>query len=334
MSPFKTQTPLERFLTETKEEIIRVWKQDVSMLKNALESLESGSGLPPIPSPIRGKDFVREPNVSALMRSAIEYQNALIPTGKEKYIEFPAGATNKKLNSDAKDALEVIMIECVGENYGSLSWATASKTIYYTECERFIQTAAASKDFLVFRQSSNYWSIRWLAEKKMKSKKRIPRTGAQITHEGSKHIAKEREIEHVPSNRGVSTSSRQTPCVPEQMPLKTREQYHEDIEVSNRAVRAEANNLLADLNETDNSRNRERSVLAGEDVPEPSSDMHQAEMRTMSHGSLGRNRNTKPVSAFRYSENQQTSGMASMQERPSVFLRLRVRNPCSSAIGN
>ncbi|PXF45499.1 hypothetical protein BWQ96_04797 [Gracilariopsis chorda] len=175
-------THLERFLQVTKEEIVRTWKEDLTKLSRRLEVLEPTSRLPPIPSPMRGKDFVREANVSSLMRAAIEYHNALIPPEKESYIQFPARASDKKLNSDAKDALEMIMIDKLGENYGSLSWATASKTTHFSECEAVIQTAAGSRDFVVFRQSSNFWSIRWLAEQKMKSKRR-PSKMRELTRE-------------------------------------------------------------------------------------------------------------------------------------------------------
>ncbi|PXF43642.1 hypothetical protein BWQ96_06601 [Gracilariopsis chorda] len=166
------ETPLERFLSETKQEIVQNWKDDLSKVNRSLDALEPSSKLPPIPSPIRGKDFVREPKLSALMRTANEYHNALIPEGKEKYIQFPTGATDKKLNTDAKDALEYVLIEQLVEGYGSLSWAAASKTTHFPQCEAIIRTAASSRDFVVYPQSSNYWCIRWLAEHKMNSKQR------------------------------------------------------------------------------------------------------------------------------------------------------------------
>ncbi|KAI0566302.1 hypothetical protein FGB62_10g214 [Gracilaria domingensis] len=166
------QTPLERFLLETREELVRVWKDYLAKVNKRFDALESGSRLTPIPSPIRGKDFVREPNVSAPMRATIDFQNVSIPEGREKYIQFPTGATDKKLKTDAKDALESIMIEKLGENYGMVFWATASKTSHFAQCEAVIRMASRSNNFIVYRQSSKLWCIWWLAEQKMKSKRR------------------------------------------------------------------------------------------------------------------------------------------------------------------
>lgn len=68
-----------------------------------------------------GMNFLRELNVSELMHSAFEYHNALVPDGNENYFQFPTCTTGKKLNTEAKDALETITIDKRGENYGFLS---------------------------------------------------------------------------------------------------------------------------------------------------------------------------------------------------------------------
>ncbi|PXF43001.1 hypothetical protein BWQ96_07249 [Gracilariopsis chorda] len=162
------QAPLERFLSDTKEEVFRIWREDVTKITKRLEALEPFSRLPTIPSPVRGKDFVREPNVAALMRAAMDFRNAFIPDGEEKYIQFPVTVSDKELNADALDALEMIMIQKIGVDYGKCSWGLAWRRTHVSQCEAVIRTACASKEFLVYKESSYLWCIRWLAEQKMK----------------------------------------------------------------------------------------------------------------------------------------------------------------------
>ncbi|PXF42505.1 hypothetical protein BWQ96_07767 [Gracilariopsis chorda] len=168
------QAPLERFLSETKEQVVRIWKEDVAKINKRVEALEPSARLPTTPSPVRGKDFVREPKVTALMRAARDFRNALIPDGDEKYIQFPSSVSDKQLNADAKDALEMIMIQMIGINYGKFSWGLASRRTHVSQFEAVIRTVCASKNFLVYKHNSNIWCIRWLAEQKMKSKGRLP----------------------------------------------------------------------------------------------------------------------------------------------------------------
>lgn len=91
-------TPLGRFLQETKEDIICTWREDVAKINKRLDSLKPTARRLPIPSVVRGKHFVRESNISALMRAATEYHNALILAGNKKYIQFPAKASDEMLN--------------------------------------------------------------------------------------------------------------------------------------------------------------------------------------------------------------------------------------------
>ncbi|PXF49885.1 hypothetical protein BWQ96_00045 [Gracilariopsis chorda] len=168
------QAPLQRFPSETKEVVVRLWKEDVAKINKSLEALAPSSPLPTIPSPVRGKYFVSEPNITALMRAAIDFRNALIPDGEEKYIQFSSSVSDEKLNADAKDALEMIMIQKIGIEYGKFSCGLASRRTHVSQCEAVVRTACAWKDFLVYKQSSNLWCIRWLAEQKMKSKGRLP----------------------------------------------------------------------------------------------------------------------------------------------------------------
>lgn len=107
--------------------------------------------------------------------------------GEGKVYPILSGTTDKKLNSDAKDALETIMIGQLGLDYGSLSWGTASKITHSAQCEAVVRIAADSKEFIVLRQGSNLSCIRWLAKQNMKSKRRpgcgsIVRGQIQLEH--------------------------------------------------------------------------------------------------------------------------------------------------------
>ncbi|KAI0564021.1 hypothetical protein FGB62_31g115 [Gracilaria domingensis] len=164
-------TPLERHLQKAKDDIIQAFRVKIGVLSRRLENVETPSALPPIASPVRGVDFAREPNVTALMRAAIESRNSSIPKVHERYIQFRDDVSDKKLNSDTKDALGVLMLQHIGPEFGKLSWSKASKSTHIAQCEMVIQKAAESRDFTVYRQSSNLWCIRRFGEQRMKSKK-------------------------------------------------------------------------------------------------------------------------------------------------------------------
>ena len=149
------------------------WTKDLSKVHKRLDYLHPSTKLPPIPSPVRGEPGCkREVNVTLSLRDAIERANSTLTDDQEKYIQFMEGYTDKKLNSDAKDALDALMLQHIGSHYGRQNWKTASRTTHREQCEAVIRQAAASRDFLVFRQTAFYWAIRDLAEQKMKSKGR------------------------------------------------------------------------------------------------------------------------------------------------------------------
>lgn len=167
-------TSLERLFKQFMEQIVARWSKDFSKIHKRLDDIQPNSKLPPIPSVKPGEaGFKREVNVAQVLRDVIEKANAVIPEGQEKYIQFPEGFSDKKLNSDAKDALEILMLQLIGEDYGRLSWKTASRSTHMEQCESVIRAAAASPDFMVFRQTSFFWAIRELADQKMKSKGRV-----------------------------------------------------------------------------------------------------------------------------------------------------------------
>ncbi|PXF42609.1 hypothetical protein BWQ96_07659 [Gracilariopsis chorda] len=167
------------------------------------------------------------------MRTAIEYHNALILEGKEKYIQFPTSATDKKLNTDAKGALEYILIEKLGEGYGSLSLATESKTTHFAQCKAVIRTAASSRDFIVYPQSSNYWCIRWLAEQKMKSKQRPSKVKQVGTVPRPSVSCQPPQVYDVPSSHNnIIFSQEVDQCVEESKILPQPPTHDMDIEPS------------------------------------------------------------------------------------------------------
>lgn len=166
-------TSFERMLERFMEQLFCRWSKDLSKIHKRLDALHPSTTLPPIPSAKRGEvGFKREVNVTLVLRDAIDKANATIPDGQEKYIQFPEGYADKKLNTDAKDALDLLMLQNIGDDYGRLNWKSASRTTHREQCEAVIRLAAESRDFVVFRQTAFYWAIRDLADQKMKSKGR------------------------------------------------------------------------------------------------------------------------------------------------------------------
>ena len=105
-----TSTPLERYIEKAKDEILVELKKEVMKINRRLDHLEPSSCLPPIPSPTRGASYTRNSNVAFTLREEIDARNAKIVDGHEKYIQFLEGDSDKKLNTDAKDALDLILL--------------------------------------------------------------------------------------------------------------------------------------------------------------------------------------------------------------------------------
>ena len=193
-----TQTPLERHLEGAKDEIVGELKREIGKVNRRLDALEPASRLPQIPRPARGQAFNREMNVAGLLREAIEVANQKIADGCEKYIQFPDDAEDRKLNSDAKDALGALMLLKIGRDYGKLNWATAAKTTHIQECAAVLRTAVASADFIVFKQSSGHCAVKRLAEQKMKSKGRSDTIAdVEATEPEKKKARIENETTHI-----------------------------------------------------------------------------------------------------------------------------------------
>lgn len=162
-------TPLQRCIDNLKEEMQNIFMQELAKTNRRIESLAPASNLPPINSPQRNLDYVREPNVSAIMKAKIAAANAAIPDCAPKYVQFHADVTPKKLNSDAKDCLEKLMGLKMGPDYGRMVWSKNPREASFASCEAVIRAASVPPDFVVFRQSANLWCIRELVEQKHKT---------------------------------------------------------------------------------------------------------------------------------------------------------------------
>ena len=99
----------------------------------SIDDLDPRCALPLIPSPVRKVDFQRDANVADLLRKAITLANANMPDGSQKYVQFPEYASERKLNTDAKDVLEILMIECIGKNYGDYVWGTVCRGEFFAQ---------------------------------------------------------------------------------------------------------------------------------------------------------------------------------------------------------
>ena len=155
-------------MEKLKDELETIFLREFANVKRRLELIEPACSLLPINSPQRSRDFVRDPNVTALMREKIEEANRVVPFGAAKYVQFHPDVSVKRLNTDAKDALEKLRGLKMGTNFGAQPWCKNPRDPNFPVCEAVIRVAAASTDFAVFRQSANLWCIRDLAEKKHK----------------------------------------------------------------------------------------------------------------------------------------------------------------------
>lgn len=164
--------PLDKAIEGLKKDLEDAFSREFAKVQKVLEKIEPKSVLPPIASPVRGKDYVRDPNVASPLRAFIQHANGQLPIDSCKYNQFPEHIADRKLNTDAKDALEIFLIETFGPDYGKHTWGTICRTTHFAKCENIVRTAVRMPDFVVFRQTSNFCPIRWWLEQKMKSKGR------------------------------------------------------------------------------------------------------------------------------------------------------------------
>lgn len=146
-------------------------------IKNAAPVGTSGV-LPPITPPRRGSDYNRSVSVAAFMREKIAIYNAEAHEGDAIYLEFDEEATDKQLNKQAIDSLEMLLHGKAEMAFGRMTWAQF-QTSKPRRAKEIVETAARLKELEVFAQASGQWAIKMLIAQRMKSKARNSATAQE-----------------------------------------------------------------------------------------------------------------------------------------------------------
>lgn len=154
---------------------VTILTQKITKLTEKVTELSHKQEIPPpklprIPKPTRKDNDSRTINVAQYLREKITKYNR--QSKGDRYLEFPAHATNRQLNASAKQVIAGLLRKELGASYGLLTWDQVSHSTMQSKAEHVISEAAKRTELQVYAQTENHWAIRALAEGKMKSELR------------------------------------------------------------------------------------------------------------------------------------------------------------------